>query len=105
MLNPLRGLPALGYWSHKILRWVAPFLMLGMLAANMALASEPFYALFLVPQLLAYAIGLQGLLPHPIENRLVRPVRYFFLMNLALFIGFFRFVRRTQRVTWEQAAR
>jgi hypothetical protein len=24
-------------------------------------------------------------------------------MNLALFIGFFRFLRGTQRVTWEQA--
>jgi cellulose synthase/poly-beta-1,6-N-acetylglucosamine synthase-like glycosyltransferase len=105
MLNPLRGMPALGYWSHKVLRWVVPFLMLGMLAANLALATEPLYALFLIPQLLAYAIGLQGLLPRPIEHRLVRPVRYFFLMNLALFIGFFRFVRGTQRVTWERAAR
>jgi hypothetical protein len=42
-------------------------------------------------------------MPRAFDHRLVRPVRYFFLMNLALFIGFFRFLRGTQRVTWEQA--
>jgi cellulose synthase/poly-beta-1,6-N-acetylglucosamine synthase-like glycosyltransferase len=103
MLNPLRGMPALGYWSHKIVRWFVPFLMLGALLANVALATEPIYALFLVAQALAYAIGVQGLLPRPMDHRLVRPVRYFFMMNLALFIGFFRFLRGTQRVTWERA--
>ena len=25
MLHPMRGLPALGYWSHKIIRWFVPF--------------------------------------------------------------------------------
>jgi cellulose synthase/poly-beta-1,6-N-acetylglucosamine synthase-like glycosyltransferase len=103
MLNPSRGLPALGYWSHKILRWFAPFLMLGALAANVPLAGEPAYALFLAAQIVAYGIGLQGLLPNPADYRLVRPIRYFFLMNLALLIGFFRFARGTQRVTWERA--
>ncbi len=105
MLNPLRGLPAVGYWSHKILRWFAPFLILGAIAANVALVAEPLYALFLAGQLAALAIGLQGLQPRAIDHKLIRPVRYFFLMNLALFIGFFRFLRGTQRVTWEQAAR
>lgn len=105
MLNPFRGLPALGYWSHKVLRWLVPFFMLGALVSNVALMSEPLYALFLAAQLLAYGVGLQGLLPRPSDHRLVRPVRYFFLMNLALFIGFFRFLRGTQRVTWERASR
>jgi cellulose synthase/poly-beta-1,6-N-acetylglucosamine synthase-like glycosyltransferase len=105
MLDPRRGLPALGYWSHKILRWFVPFLMLGALASNLALAVEPVYALFLALQIAAYAVGLQGLLPRSFDHRLLRPVRYFFMMNLALFIGFFRFVAGTQRVTWERAQR
>jgi cellulose synthase/poly-beta-1,6-N-acetylglucosamine synthase-like glycosyltransferase len=105
MLNPLRGWPALGYWSHKVLRWFVPFLMLGALLSNVVLAAEPMFAEFLVIQLLAYAIGLQGLSPRPIDHKLIRPIRYFFLMNLALFIGFFRFLRGTQRVTWERASR
>jgi uncharacterized membrane protein len=96
-------MPALGYWSHKIVRWFVPFLMLGALLTNVALATEPLYACFLVAQALAYAVGIQGLLPRPMDHRLVRPVRYFFMMNLALFIGFFRFLRGTQRVTWERA--
>jgi len=103
MLNPLRGMPALGYWSHKVLRWVVPFLMLGALLSSAALAAQPLYALFLGAQLLSVAIGLEGLGPGKFDLRLIRPVRYFFLMNLALFIGFFRFLRGTQRVTWEQA--
>jgi len=105
MLNPLRGLPALGYWSHKIVRWCVPFFLLGMLVASLALAAEPFYLFALGAQLLAYGIGLQGLLPRPIDHPLLRPARYFFVMNLALLIGFIRFVRGTQRVTWEQAQR
>jgi cellulose synthase/poly-beta-1,6-N-acetylglucosamine synthase-like glycosyltransferase len=105
MLNPCRGIAALGYWSHKVLRWVAPFLLLGAVLSNIALIVEPAYAYFLAAQLAAIAIGLQGLTPRAIDHKLVRPVRYFFLMNLALFIGFFRFLRGTQRVTWEQAAR
>jgi len=103
MLNPLRGLPALGYWSHKVLRWVVPFLMLGALLSSAALAGQPLYALALGAQLLSVAIGLDGLGSARIDLRLIRPLRYFFLMNLALFIGFFRFLRGTQRVTWEQA--
>src|SRR5947208_3771317 len=55
MLNPLRGMPALGYWSHKILRWFAPFLMIGALLSNLALATEPIYALLLAAQLAACA--------------------------------------------------
>jgi cellulose synthase/poly-beta-1,6-N-acetylglucosamine synthase-like glycosyltransferase len=105
MLDPRRGMPALGYWSHKILRWVAPFLILGTLLSSIALVTQTPYALFLAAQLAAFAIGLQGLWPRAINHKLVRPIRYFFLMNLALFIGFFRFLRGTQRVTWEQAAR
>jgi cellulose synthase/poly-beta-1,6-N-acetylglucosamine synthase-like glycosyltransferase len=105
MLNPCRGIAALGYWSHKVLRWVAPFLLLGAVLTNIALIADPAYAYFLAAQLAAIAIGLQGLTPRAFDHKLVRPVRYFFLMNLALFIGFFRFLRGTQRVTWEQAAR
>jgi cellulose synthase/poly-beta-1,6-N-acetylglucosamine synthase-like glycosyltransferase len=105
MLNPLRGLPALGYWSHKIVRWCVPFFLMGMLLASLLLSGEAFYGFALGAQLLAYGIGVQGLLPRPVDHPLLRPARYFFVMNLALLIGFFRFVRGTQRVTWEQAQR
>jgi cellulose synthase/poly-beta-1,6-N-acetylglucosamine synthase-like glycosyltransferase len=105
LLNPLRGLPALGYWSHKIVRWCVPFFLLGMLVGSFGLIGETFYRFVLGAQLLAYGIGIQGLLPRPIDHPLLRPARYFFVMNLALLIGFIRFVRGTQRVTWEQARR
>jgi cellulose synthase/poly-beta-1,6-N-acetylglucosamine synthase-like glycosyltransferase len=105
MLDPRRGWPALGFWSHKVIRWFVPFMMLGALLSNAALAAEPLYGQFLAAQLLAYAIGLQGLSSQPIDHKLIRPIRYFFLMNLALFIGFFRFLRGSQKVTWERAAR
>lgn len=105
MLNPLRGLPALGFWSHKIVRWCVPFFLMGMLVASLGLLGETFYRFVLGAQLLAYAIGVQGLSPKPIDHPLLRPARYFFVMNLALLIGFIRFIRGTQRVTWEQAQR
>jgi cellulose synthase/poly-beta-1,6-N-acetylglucosamine synthase-like glycosyltransferase len=109
MLNPLRGLPALGYWSHKVIRWCVPFLMLGAFLTNIPLAFQPFYAYLLAVQCAAYAIGIQGLLPQPLpkalDNKLFKPIRYFFLMNLGLFLGFFRYLFGTQKVTWERAAR
>jgi hypothetical protein len=103
MLHPKQGLPALGYWSHKIIRWCVPFLLLGALAANAALAAETGYGVFLAVQLLAYGAAVCDLIAKPNGWRFLRPVSYFFLMNLALFIGFFRFLRGTQRVTWERA--
>ena len=43
VLRPRYGLAAYTFFSHKVLRWIFPFLMIGALAANLFLLRFPFY--------------------------------------------------------------
>src|SRR5262249_28875794 len=55
LLSPLRGFPAFAFWSHKVLRWCAPALMLVALAANAALLDRPFYRFTMAVQVGFYS--------------------------------------------------
>jgi cellulose synthase/poly-beta-1,6-N-acetylglucosamine synthase-like glycosyltransferase len=107
-LSPLlfrRDFAAFAFWSHKLLRWLAPAFLLTMLLANVALAGRPFYALVLAGQLAFYGAAL---LRTPVPGslgRLVALARYFVEMNAALAVGFGRFLRGSQRATWQRTQR
>jgi len=107
LLSPLRGFPAFAFWSHKILRWCAPALMLVALAANAALLERPFYRVTLVLQLGFYALAaLGGLAVGPSVVRRIGGVAYYFVtMNVAIAVGFWRFLRSSQGAAWERTAR
>ena len=49
LLNPfVYGATAVGLWSHKLLRWLVPYFLLGMVVSS-ALLAGPFYrAIFLL---------------------------------------------------------
>lgn len=115
LLHPRYGLKAFAFWSHKVLRWLVPFFLLGALACNLAivalggargLAFDLFAGLFAAQ---AAAIALSALIFRlPAGTRTpgwLRPISYFYLMNYALLCGFFRWARGGQPVTWRQAAR
>ncbi|MGH7645528.1 MAG: glycosyltransferase, partial [Gemmatimonadales bacterium] len=59
MLNPLRhGLFAVQLASHKVLRWLLPYLLLAILGASAVLATDStFYQLVLVAQAIFYTAG------------------------------------------------
>ncbi len=100
-----RGAYVWSFWSHKVLRWMSPFCMLAALLANLALVgAQPFDGL-LALQVEFYAIAAAGVILERSGRRLLLAPRYFVAMNLALMVGFFRFVTRTQRVTWKRAVR
>lgn len=103
-----RPFVAYAFLSHKVLRWVAPFLMALALLANLALAPRhPLYGLLLLGQVAFYGLALAGTSPR-ITGRLRRvasTARYFVSMNLALAVGFWRFLRHAQGATWERTAR
>lgn len=99
------------YMSHRVLRWsVTPLalLLLLPLTAYLTLAeSSWFYAAVLGLQVLFYAAALTGWL------RAVRGqstgsllvAMYFTMMNAAVFLGFWRFVRKAQPAAWAKAQR
>lgn len=113
MLHPRHGLQAFAFWSHKVLRWLAPFFLVLGLACNLVLALWPgapgadaWRGLLALQALGVGAAAWAFRLPS--GARLpgwLRPAAYFYLMNYALLCGFVRWRRGTQPVTWRQATR
>lgn len=107
LLNPRQGWLAFSFFSHKLLRWVTPFCLLGMLAASVGAAAQPFSRVLLAAQAAFYVLAVVGaLLPgrRP-AMRLLRLTTLFSYMNLALLVGFWRWVRGRQRGAWTRTAR
>ena len=93
-------------FSHKILRLVSPWVLLVLFASSGFVALSPaedgsaaihWSALVLfVGQLLAYTAGVLGAR----AGRLGVVARTFVVLNAAAIVGFWRFLRGTQRIVW-----
>ena len=108
MLNPFKGFPAFAYVSHKVLRWLTPILMLTSLACHFVLARESkLYQVLLIPHLSFYGLAFIGHLVGRTNrsHRILSLPYYFVSMNLALLLGYVRFLRGSQKVTWNQVNR
>lgn len=107
LLNPLRGTVALAFWSHKVLRWFCPHLMIAALVANISLWQHPAYIALLCAQGAFYGLALLGrYIPGTgLPIRLLRLTTMFTSMNLALLVGFFRWLRNAQSGAWVRTAR
>lgn len=89
LLDPLRhGALAVSLWSHKLLRWFAPYFLLLLLTANVCLLDRPFFRAFLALQAGFYALALLGfaLRNQPRAFPLSVPLS-FCVVNLAALIG------------------
>ena len=101
---PMPGFTRIAFLCHKVLRWIVPFLLVGTLLSNIFLAGTPFYGACLAAQMLFYFWAALGFL----LRRHASQVRYLLLgyfvvaMNFAFLVGFFRFLRGEQRITWER---
>ncbi|WP_440972881.1 glycosyltransferase [Pseudomonas koreensis] len=103
LLNPLKhGLYSLALISHKLIRRLAPILLLPLLLSNFWLWDDHgFYRLALIAQLLGYAIALAGLLDS--QHRLPKPFRLaaFLLVTLAgMSLGLWQFLRGHRYAQW-----
>jgi len=108
LLLPTAGFPAFAFWSHKLLRWCAPALMGLALIANLFLLDSMFYRFTLLGQALFYALaymGKVGVLKRGAVKRVASVAYYFTTMNLAIVVGFWRFLRNSQRAAWDRTAR
>lgn len=109
LLDPRRGWVAFSFFSHKILRWLCPFFMIGLFLSNLALLSglRPFYSFALLAQIGFYALSL-AMTCLPAGVRALKPLRLttmFTSMNAALLVGFWRWLWGTQRGAWKRTAR
>lgn len=107
LLDPRRGWIAFTFLSHKILRWLCPFFLIGAMVANLGLLERTFYRWVLAAQIGFYIIAvLMAFIPARV--RIVRPLRLttmFVSMNAALLIGFSRWMTGHQKGSWRRTSR
>jgi len=106
-LLPWQGWISFTFVSHKLLRWMGPFLLLGAAASNLWLLDRAFYRATLVAQLCLYLVAVLGALvpTRSVIGKAVRLATMFASMNAALLVGFFKWMTTPQQGTWERTAR
>jgi cellulose synthase/poly-beta-1,6-N-acetylglucosamine synthase-like glycosyltransferase len=107
LLNPFRhGFFAVEIFSHKLLRWLMPALLLGIFVSSLLLlASGPIYVVAFLGQVAFYALALLG---HSLRARSSMPALvsipyYFTLVNVASALGILDAFRGRNYVTWSTA--
>jgi cellulose synthase/poly-beta-1,6-N-acetylglucosamine synthase-like glycosyltransferase len=107
ILTPWRG-PSFAYISHKVIRWLGPFIILTFLVSNMLLfRSGELYRYTL------YAAGLISCMPIidyflskiGIHIVILRFVRHFVTMNIALLHGFINNIGGKKSDVWQPTNR
>lgn len=107
LLNPAYGFIALALFSHKLVRWLVPFLAVGMLVSNLLLIGKGgLYTYTLLGQVLVYLGALLGYLGDHWLDRSgpFLPFYYLAMSNLALIIGLGRSLTGSQSIAWERVA-
>lgn len=113
LLNPFLGIRSFIYWSHRIVRWFAPFILVLLFISNFLLADTNFYRATFFLQILFYISATVGMLilfllkiskiPHFLYIFYI-PF-YFCNLNLALLLGFLKAVSGKQKGAWNRTER
>jgi cellulose synthase/poly-beta-1,6-N-acetylglucosamine synthase-like glycosyltransferase len=107
LLNPIHGWTAFAFASHKLLRWLSPFLLVGLFAFSLALFARPFYRYAFLAQVACYAAAVAGALV-PGASRVLKPLRLatlFAVVNVGLLMGWWRWATGRREGTWIRTAR
>lgn len=106
-LNPLKGLPAFAYWSHRVLRWLTTLLLVMSFICTLGLLRNPMYVSLFIAQCAFYALALFGYWRKKRGKSagVCRVPFYFCSMNLALLLGLFRCLSGRQSIAWTATPR
>jgi len=108
LLLPSAGWIAFSFWSHKIFRWLVPFALIVAFLSALGLAlQDPRYGAIAAGGAFLAFLAFVG---YRLELRNIRRAAfslpyYFMSMNLALLLGFVRFLNGGQGLTWQRTAR
>ena len=104
MLSPWHGWVAFCFFSHKVLRTLAPLFLLALFVASVGVPA-PWGSLALAAQALFYGSAWAGYLMQR-HGRMVTwlsPPLYFCLGNLAMLAGLLKFCFSRDRFVWERS--
>jgi biofilm PGA synthesis N-glycosyltransferase PgaC len=109
LLNPFLGVQSLIYWSHRIFRWAAPFMLILIFIINVFLIDSFVFRPLFYFQIIFYGLALIGGLLSLRKNKKIPFFMYipfyFCNLNAALFYGFVRVIAGVQKTTWQSTAR
>jgi len=106
-LNPRKGFLAFSFFSHRVLRWLAPLLLPIGFVCSMLLSARPPFAVMVLAQGAFYLTAATGWC----LKKKAKPLRWcsvpfhFCAMNAALFLGLLRFLRGRQTLAWQPPPR
>jgi len=109
--NPFHDLTlAFTFISHKVFRWtLAPLALLLVIPANIILYMNEggWYTFFMSAQIAFYVMALLGWIfeNYRIRIKILFIPYYFFITNLCMYLGFWRFLKGKQSVKWERSER
>ena len=96
------------FFSHKVLRWIGPFLILLFYIASILLNNEPFYKMIEWLTTLAFITPALDFVFRKIllvNIVLIRFPAHFITTNAALFVGFFRYLNGIKSGIWQPTKR
>ena len=106
-LNPRKGFLSFAFFSHRVLRWLAPILLPVAFVCGMLLAARPAIVFLTAAQSIFYLAAATGWW----LKKQAKPLGWFSgpfhfcSMNLALFLGLLRFLRGQQNLAWQPTPR
>jgi cellulose synthase/poly-beta-1,6-N-acetylglucosamine synthase-like glycosyltransferase len=111
LLNPFKyGFFSLELLSHKLLRWLTPFLFLLLVLCNLFLLQHFIFKLTLLVEIFSVFIALVYLFF--LANKkltgffsMIESVFYFYLVNLALLLAWTKFILGKREIIWEPSKR
>lgn len=106
-LNPQKGFVSFALWSHKILRWFAPLILIVLFILNGSLLGNSIYNVIFGMQCLFYGFAFIGYL---IKDRKKKPSvfsypLYFVMANVALFLALVEIAGGKKKAQWETTKR
>ena len=108
ILNPFKyGFFAFQVISHKLLRWLVPFLMIITFVENLILFDDYLlYELIMYGQLCFYLLAALAYLFKKLQEITIFKIPFFFVMvNLSIFIAWYKFLTKKDYVIWESTKR
>lgn len=96
------------FLSHKVIRWFGPFFILLIYFSNLFLAygNKFYWFVFLLQNVLLLFVLLdEALLQAGKQSKVLRLISYFYLMNFALLVGFFIWVKGVKTNVWSPTQR
>jgi cellulose synthase/poly-beta-1,6-N-acetylglucosamine synthase-like glycosyltransferase len=96
------------FWSHKVIRWIVPLVLILLISLNVLLMTNSnFFEILFIIQIAFYSTALLGFIFSlvNINLRIFSLISYFVLTNLALLLGLIKYLSGKHSAIWDSTPR